>query len=275
MNTRKSARSSPFAYPGFRLPLSKTALVAFAMACLVSPVSSASRQSAPLPPQRPRGAKPPPIVAQPTSPTPPQASPTQPAADAPAPAARQDVDTCLSKLNDEGIKSSVAMPPAPAMAACGISAPVQLISIALSGGAVVDLPDHPMVECEFARVFSDYVRTAVAPLATGTLGSGVATIRTGPGYDCRGRDHFAGGKVSAHGKGIAVDLTEMVFADKRRVSVDHQTGAQETAFFHGVRAAACGWFTTVLGPGSDAFHTNNIHIDVEKHGSSGGYRICQ
>jgi hypothetical protein len=42
-----------------------------------------------------------------------------------------------------------------------------------------------------------------------------------------------------------------------------------------VRTAACGWFTTVLGPGSDSFHSNNMHLDIESHGASGSYRICQ
>ena len=42
-----------------------------------------------------------------------------------------------------------------------------------------------------------------------------------------------------------------------------------------VRTAACGWFTTVLGPGSDAFHASNMHLDIELHGSSGSYRICE
>jgi hypothetical protein len=42
-----------------------------------------------------------------------------------------------------------------------------------------------------------------------------------------------------------------------------------------MRTAACGWFTTVLGPGSDAFHANHMHLDIEKHGPSGSYRICE
>jgi hypothetical protein len=42
-----------------------------------------------------------------------------------------------------------------------------------------------------------------------------------------------------------------------------------------VRAAACGWFTTVLGPGSDAEHTDHLHVDIALHGTSDRYRICQ
>jgi hypothetical protein len=31
----------------------------------------------------------------------------------------------------------------------------------------------------------------------------------------------------------------------------------------------------VLGPGSDAAHTDHMHLDILVHGSSDRYRICQ
>jgi uncharacterized protein len=42
-----------------------------------------------------------------------------------------------------------------------------------------------------------------------------------------------------------------------------------------IRVAACGWFTTMLGPGSDAAHGDHMHVDILQHGSSDRYRICQ
>jgi len=42
-----------------------------------------------------------------------------------------------------------------------------------------------------------------------------------------------------------------------------------------IRIAACGWFTTVLGPGSDEAHTDHMHVDILQHGSSDRFRICQ
>ena len=45
--------------------------------------------------------------------------------------------------------------------------------------------------------------------------------------------------------------------------------------FTTLRTAACGWFTTILGPGSDAAHATHWHLDIERHGSSDRYRICQ
>ena len=40
-----------------------------------------------------------------------------------------------------------------------------------------------------------------------------------------------------------------------------------------IRQSACNTFTTVLGPGSDDFHSDNIHLDLIERKS--GYRICQ
>ena len=40
-----------------------------------------------------------------------------------------------------------------------------------------------------------------------------------------------------------------------------------------MRTAACGWFTTVLGPGSDGYHEDHIHVDLAVRVS--GYRLCQ
>jgi hypothetical protein len=31
----------------------------------------------------------------------------------------------------------------------------------------------------------------------------------------------------------------------------------------------------VLGPGSDPMHEDHLHVDIEPHGASGRYRICE
>ena len=181
---------------------------------------------------------------------------------------------CLAKLTADGASAEAATAPPASAEGCGIDAPVRLSSIMADGGAV-SLPDHPLVTCEFAAVLADYVRLIVAPLGQSTLHAKVAAIETGPGYDCRTQDRIAGAKISAHAKGLAVDFVSITLADKRRILVERQTGADEASYFRAIRTAACGWFTTVLGPGADAFHANNMHLDIEQHGSSGSYRICQ
>jgi hypothetical protein len=181
----------------------------------------------------------------------------------------------MAKLIASGAGAEAATIPGPIVEGCGVSSPVRLDSVVLANGDVVSLPGGPLLDCEFALVFADYVRLIIAPLGAGTLGTKVDAIETGPGYQCRTRDSLAGAKISAHAKGIAIDLMAVRFADKRRVAWEHQDGATEASYIRATRAAACGWFTTVLGPGADPFHANHMHVDIESHGSNGSYRICQ
>jgi hypothetical protein len=241
------------------------ALVGLALSAAAS--LEAMAEEPPLPPPRPtelgapaKAPEAPPVQALPVQALP---APTGDAA-----------STCLAKLIASGASAEAAPSPAASVEGCGIDSPVRLSSIIADGDAV-NLPDRPLVACEFATALADYVRLIVAPLGQAMLHAKVAGIETGPGYTCRTQDRIAGAKISAHAKGLAVDFAAITFADKRRVLVERQTGADEASYFRAMRTAACGWFTTVLGPGSDSFHANNMHLDIEQHGSSGSYRICQ
>ena len=209
-------------------------------------------------------------------PRPPEfAAPGKPAAAPPLAPKGDAAAACLAKLIASGASAEAAPTPATPVEGCGIAAPVRLSSITVNGGDVVSLPHRPLLACEFAAVLADYVRLIVAPLGQAMLHASVAAIETGPGYECRTQDRIAGAKISAHGHGLAVDFVAIALTDKRRVLVERQAGADEASFFRAVRTAACGWFTTVLGPGADAFHASNMHLDVERHDPSGRYRICQ
>jgi hypothetical protein len=238
----------------------------FALAALALGVAASLTAMAaepPLPPPRPAELGAPDKPAE----APPPPAPPAPKADATA--------TCLAKLVASGASAEAESVPATSIEGCGINSPVRLSSITVADGDVVSLPDRPVVACEFATALADYVRLIVAPLGQAVLHAKVAGIETGPGYTCRTQDYIAGAKISAHAKGLAVDFMAITFADKRRILVERQASADEASYFRAMRTAACGWFTTVLGPGSDAFHANNMHLDIEAHGSSESYRICQ
>jgi hypothetical protein len=221
---------------------------------------TAAGARAPEPPVRPAAPAPKPPPPQPS--TPPVAAP------------QEDAATCLAKLAESGAAAEpVPAPPAP-LPECVSATPVRLTSIRLASGAPLELPDGPILNCEFAIVFTDYARNLMAPLAASLLGSPVASLATGPGYECRGRNQVAGAKTSAHGKGIAIDVASIVLADHRRIGIAHPANPTETLFLQTMRHAACGWFTTVLGPGSDPSHAEHLHFDIERHGASERYRIC-
>ena len=52
---------------------------------------------------------------------------------------------------------------------------------------------------------------------------------------------------------------------------------QEKGFLREAHIGACDHFTTVLGPGSNAFHYNHFHVDLAMHGntSQGPRRYCR
>jgi hypothetical protein len=245
------------------MPRGRGLVLALATVALgVSASLKAMAAEPPLPPPRPAelGAPDKPAEAPPPAPAAPKVGVTS---------------TCLANLIAGGASAEAAPSPVTSVEGCGIESPVRLSSITVADGDVVSLPDRPLVACEFALTLADYVRLIVAPLGQAVLHGKVAGIETGPGYTCRTQDRIAGAKISAHGHGLAVDFMAITFADKRRILVERQASADESSYFRAIRTAACGWFTTVLGPGSDAFHANNMHLDIEAHGSSGSYRICQ
>jgi hypothetical protein len=105
------------------------------------------------------------------------------------------------------------------------------------------------------------------------LGSGIVALETG-GYSCRGPSRLPSGNPNPHAKGIAIDLSAITLADRRHIAIGHEANS-EALFARTMRQAACGSFTTVLGPGTDAAHAEHFHFDVLRHGASDNYRICE
>jgi len=82
-------------------------------------------------------------------------------------------------------------------------------------------------------------------------------------------------ELSAHASGLAVDIASFELANGEVLSIAEAKDERKVAVLATLRTAACGWFTTILGPGSDAAHATHWHLDIERHGSSDRYRICQ
>jgi hypothetical protein len=237
-----------------------TVEVALALA-LSAVATSAGALDAPSPPRRPQFQNVPLPEAKPAVGDTPRVE-TEPAED------------CMANMRAAGVAFEPAEAPAGALDGCAIEAPVRLVSVTV-GIRRVALIAKPLLACGFALQFSDYVKNLLAPLGAGTVGASLVAIDTGSGYECRGRNHDSGAKLSAHAKGLALDVGAFVFSDGGKIRIDAQSDPQSTAYVKTLRTAACGWFTTVLGPGSDPYHASHLHFDIERHGSNGGYRICQ
>src|SRR5579883_1515127 len=159
---------------------------------------------------------------------------------------------------------------------CQLSGAIRLTSVATPFGDV-GFAGKPTMLCSFARQFSGWVREIAAPLTLGYTGQHLAQIETGPAFVCKARYDKPGAIPSEHAKGDAIDIASFVLADKRRVAVKQQSADIPRAgdLVHALRMSACGYFTTVLGPGADAAHEAHLHFDSGVHGATPNYRICE
>lgn len=152
---------------------------------------------------------------------------------------------------------------------------VQLTGLGLGDGTAVAFPDKPIVACATAETFATYVRDLLVPLSKGSYGVPIDAVWTGPGLDCRTRDHIPGAKLSAHGQGLAIDIAQLRLANRRLIEVGRPKGDLDQGFETAARAGGCGYFHTALGPGADAFHETHWHFDILPRGTKGDSKFCQ
>src|SRR5262252_6595979 len=189
----------------------------------------------------------------------------------------RDDEACLARLRAADVRFDIPIMPVASRASCTIEVPVRLKSLAAHARAVAEvrLPEEPVVSCRFGERLAAWLGHLVAPLIAGRMSADLRAVRTGPGYECRNRNGVANGKLSAHAVGQAIDISRFELSDGRLIPVKPDGDEAMRDVVDSVRTAACGWFTTVLGPGSDAAHTDHLHVDIAMHGASDRYRICQ
>jgi hypothetical protein len=192
--------------------------------------------------------------------------PAAPSHDQPA---EPQISACRARLTaDLAIVQSLA--PLVGPGECGAPDVVRLEAIVLADGTHVAMSPVPTMRCTMAEAIVHWVREDVAPL-TADLGSGLKTIESFDSYDCRGRNRVVGAKLSEHGKANALDVRALKLASGK--VADLTDAAVSPSVRESLRKSACTRFTTVLGPGSDGYHENHIHVDLaERHNN---YRICQ
>ncbi|WP_414471335.1 extensin family protein [Microvirga sp. M2] len=246
--------------------------VALAAIAILGAGPSLAQAGPPLPPPRPRDA---PAPAQPSSPP---AETPRPLPEEKGPAqAVTEPDSCLVQLRADGFEVEAAEQPSTPNELCRIEAPVRLRAVPVPSrpGATVRLGDQPMLACRFAGNFGRWLGGLVAPVVAGSLNTELRNVRTGPGFECRNRNGAATGRLSAHAEGLAIDIVGFELANGSTLRIRPEGDSPQNPSLMALRTAACGWFTTVLGPGSDAAHADHLHVDLQQHGSSDRYRICQ
>lgn len=182
---------------------------------------------------------------------------------------------CFAELQTLGAKFD-RLPVPVSSGSCSVSDPVKLSGVQ-QGENFVTFPDAPTLNCGFAVRFASWVKEQAGPIVQSRLSTSIATIGTGPGYQCRGRNGDVNAKLSEHAFGNAVDIERLKLASGQVVEVFNaiDTSSQYQPVLAALRAAGCEFFMTVLGPGSDAAHASHFHFDLERRGKKGDFRLCE
>lgn len=159
---------------------------------------------------------------------------------------------------------------------CMAQSPLEVTALSLNG-RTVDLTSPIKTNCEMATALADWAGEVDA-YARAALDSALAALATGTSYLCRARVGGAEQFTSEHGFANAVDIVGFTLADGRSVIVKDDwlpAATPEAKLLRQSHGAACGKFTTVLGPEANADHEDHLHLDLGCHGQTCTAQICE
>lgn len=180
-----------------------------------------------------------------------------------------ELSACRLALT-ESIAIAPSIPAIKGPGGCGGEDLVRLEAIVLSPTQRVALKPAAILRCTMAAAVADWVRTDMAPLAA-TLGTTISELDNFDSFACRGRNRVKNAKLSEHGLANALDLRGLKFANGNTLSLTDRTVPRDIR--EKVLASVCTRFTTVLGPGSDWYHEDHIHLDLAQRRNN--YKLCQ
>ena len=192
-------------------------------------------------------------------------------ADKPVEAAppQKQASACRLALTED-IAIAPSIPDIRGPGACGGEDLVRLEAIVLPDRRKVTVKPAAILRCTMASALADWVRKDMVPLAT-SLGSTISDLDNFDAFECRGRNRVAGAMLSEHGKANAIDIRAIKLANGQSIGLTDRTTSREVR--ERVLHSVCARFSTVLGPGSDWYHEDHIHLDLAQRRND--YRICQ
>jgi hypothetical protein len=204
------------------------------------------------------------------APAPPQAqAPAVAPAESEEPEAPPSPSACRLRLTEE-LAIAPSLPPLTGPGECSVDDVVRLEAIVLADKRRVTVTPPATVRCTFAEAIVHWVREDVT-VAVRSLKATLRSIDNFDSYECRGRNRVSGAKLSEHGKANALDIRSLVLSNGTRLELTDPQVSKE--FRETLRKSTCARFSTVLGPGSDGYHENHVHVDLAER--RGGYRMCQ
>jgi hypothetical protein len=193
--------------------------------------------------------------------------PSKPAEAAPPP--EKQLSACRIALTEE-IAVAPSIPDIHGPGACGGEDLVRLEAIVLPDKRKVAVNPAAILRCTMASAIANWVRTDMVPLAA-SLGSTITDLDNFDSFECRGRNRIVGAMLSEHGKANALDVRALKLANGQSIGLTDRTMSRDVR--ERVLHSVCSRFSTVLGPGSDWYHEDHIHLDLALRRND--YRICQ
>jgi hypothetical protein len=170
----------------------------------------------------------------------------------------------------ESIAIAPSIPSVTGPGGCGGDDLVRLEAVVLPDSRRVAVKPAAVLRCAMASAVADWIRSDMAPLAE-AQGTRLSDLDNFDSFECRGRNRVVGARLSEHGRANALDVRALKLASGASISLTDRGVAREVR--ETVLHSVCTRFTTVLGPGSDGYHEDHIHLDLAERRN--GYRICQ
>jgi len=264
------------------LTLTRTLTLALAL-CGPAPLLRGpvlASEDAPQPPEKPvldgdKAEKPDPTPGQTQMPDTKPESPLPEASNVPVPTGGPPFEpaaamACEAELGRKGVKFRL-LDPIKEDNGCGAQRPLLVETL----GRGITLSAGITARCDLVLALATWAQDTVLPAAKLHLDAELTAIAIGTSYQCRRRNNVATGKFSEHAFANGLDLMEFRFKTRPPLGIKARDGmaTPDRAFQAAARGAACAYFTTVLGPGTNATHHDHLHVDMAFR--SGGYRLCQ
>jgi hypothetical protein len=170
---------------------------------------------------------------------------------------------CLADLDTRAVAYRPIEMGEPKDPRCHVPTPVKV--------SRVEVPlNHPAaMSCLLADRLDAFERGALQKLARADLGQAVIRIDHLGAYSCRASTGQHS-RLSEHAYGLAIDISGFRLSDGTSVSIqrDWSRPGPKRNFLHHLARAACGYFSVVLTPDSNADHFNHFHLDL------GPDRLC-
>jgi hypothetical protein len=162
-----------------------------------------------------------------------------------------------SVCNDRAIQGTAIPSIRGASAGCGIENPVRITAV---DGVALSMP--ATLDCNTARALRTWVTKTVQP-AFGR--NNVVGLEVAAHYACRSRNNIRGEKISEHGRGKAIDIAGFKLANGETLTVLQDYKSRQGKPIRIAHKRACGVFGTTLGPGSDGYHEDHLHLDTARY----------